>query len=53
MVVSLVIGVAPALRAERGLARTAAERAGHVAALALLQEDHQQQHQADQHVEEP
>ena len=39
-----------AARAERGLAAAAAERAGHVAALALLQQDHQQQDEADEHV---
>src|SRR5688572_7634043 len=41
--------VAPA-RAERRLARTAAERVGDVAALSLLQEDDHHQHEADDHV---
>ena len=40
-----------AARAERGLAAASAEGARHVAALALLQQDHQQQNEADEHVE--
>ena len=40
-----------AARAERRLARAAAKRVGDVAALALLQQDDQHQHQADEHVE--
>jgi hypothetical protein len=38
-------------RAECGLAAAAAKRACHVAAFALLQQDNQQQHEADEHVE--
>jgi hypothetical protein len=41
-------GAAPG--AERGLTRAAAERAGDVAALALLQQNHQHQAEADEHV---
>ena len=39
-----------AARAERRLAAAAAKRAGDVAALALLEQDHQHQHEADEHV---
>lgn len=38
-------------RAECGLAAAAAKRACHVAAFALLQQDDQQQHEANEHVE--
>jgi hypothetical protein len=38
-------------RTERGLAASAAKRTGYVAALALLEQDHQQQHQADENVD--